>query len=104
MRLFCCLPLLLVSEVFIAAAAQTITVSLPTSRAEKPLDGRLLLLLSNDPSQESRMQINDTLKSQMIFGITVDGWKPGDSITVGNDAQGYPRASLKEVPAGEYTI
>ena len=25
-----------------------------------PLDGRLLLLLSNDPSDEPRMQINDT--------------------------------------------
>ena len=25
------------------------------------------------------MQINDTPKSQMVFGVTVDGWKPGDS-------------------------
>jgi hypothetical protein len=86
------------------ASAQTISVSFPAARSEKPLDGRLLLLLSNDPSDEPRMQIDDTLKSQMIFGVTVDGWKPGEPITIGDNAQGYPRARLKDVPAGEYTI
>src|ERR1700684_3194122 len=74
-------------------SAQTITVNFPTSRSERPLDGRLLLLLSNAPSDEPRMQIDDTLKSQMIFGVTVDGWKPGEPITISDNAQGYPRAS-----------
>ena len=50
------------------------------------------------------MQIDDTPKSQMIFGLTVDAWKPGDPLTIGDNAQGYPRASLKDVPAGDYTI
>jgi hypothetical protein len=86
------------------ASAQTISVSFPSTRSEKPLDGRLLLLLSNDPSDEPRMQIDDSPKSQMLFGVTVDGWKPGESIAIGDDAQGYPRASLKDVPAGQYTI
>src|SRR5580700_10712009 len=87
-----------------AAAAQTISVRFPASRSALPLDGRLLLLLSNDPSDEPRMQIDDTPKSQMVFGVTVDGWKPDEPITVGENAQGYPRASLKDVPAGDYTI
>ena len=86
------------------ASAQTISVSFPAVRSDKPLDGRLLLLLSNDPSDEPRMQIDDSPKSQIIFGVTVDGWKPGEPITIGDNAQGYPRASLKDVPAGEYTI
>jgi hypothetical protein len=88
----------------VAASAQTITVHFPASRSSKPLDGRVLLLLSNDPQEEPRMQIDDTAKSQMMFGVTVDGWKPDDPITIGDNAQGYPRASLKDVPAGEYTI
>jgi hypothetical protein len=87
-----------------AASAQTITVSFPASRSDKPLDGRLLLLLSNDPSAEPRMQIDDTPKSQMVFGVTVDGWKPGEPLTIGDNAQGYPRARLKDVPPGEYTV
>ena len=87
-----------------AVWAQTITVRFPAARSPKPLDGRLLLLLSNDPSAEPRMQIDDSPRSQMVFGVTVDGWKPDSPLTVGDSAQGYPRASLKEVPAGEYTI
>jgi hypothetical protein len=86
------------------AAGQTITVDFPSSRSAAPLDGRLLLLLSNDPSAEPRMQINDTLNSQMVFGWTVDGWTAGTPIEIGNDAHGYPRASLKDVPSGDYTI
>ena len=97
-------PLVLLLALVAGAFAQTITVQFPASRSEKPLDGRLLLLLSTDPSDEPRMQIDDTMKSQMIFGVTVDGWKPGQTLTVGDDAQGYPRTSLKDVPAGEYTV
>ena len=86
------------------ASAQTITVTFPAARSAKPLDGRLLLLLSNDPSAEPRMQIDDTPKSQMVFGKTVDGWKADEPMPMGDDAQGYPRASLKDVPPGDYTI
>jgi hypothetical protein len=88
----------------IGASAQTITVSFPATPAATPLDGRLLLLLSNDPSEEPRMQINDTPKSQMVFGLTVDGWKPGSPLAVGDTAQGYPRAHLSDVPPGDYTV
>ncbi len=93
------------SMLMFTASAQTVTVvffRLPAPL--KPLDGRLLLLLSNDPSDEPRMQIDDTLKSQMVFGVTVDGWKPGEPVVVGDNAKGYPRASLKDVPLGDYTI
>jgi hypothetical protein len=34
------------------------------------------------------MQIDDTLKSQMIFGVTVDGWKPDEPLTIGENLQG----------------
>jgi hypothetical protein len=81
-----------------------ITVQFPPARSAKPLDGRLLLLLSNDPGAEPRMQIDDTPKSQMVFGITVDGWRPDSPLTVGDASPGYPRASLKDVLPGEYTI
>jgi len=53
-----------------ATAALTITVRFPASRSSAPLDGRLLLLLSNDPKDEPRMQIDDTAKSQMMFTLS----------------------------------
>jgi hypothetical protein len=83
---------------------QAVSVSFPAARSAKPLDGRVLLLLSNDPSEEPRMQIDDTPRSQMVFGVTVDGLKPGESVAVDDKAAGYPIRSLKDVPAGEYTV
>ncbi len=50
------------------------------------------------------MQIDDTPKSQMVFGVTVDGLKPGATVVVDDTATGYPVRKLSEVPAGEYTM
>ncbi|HEY9125826.1 MAG TPA: hypothetical protein VIM62_01800, partial [Acidobacteriaceae bacterium] len=52
----------------VAAGAQSFEVSFPAARSAKPLDGRVLLLLSTDDSAEPRMQINDTPRTQMVFG------------------------------------
>ncbi len=84
--------------------AQTVVVRFPAAASEKALDGRLMVLLSNDPSDEPRNQINDTMQSQQVFGVTVDGWKPGKDVVVGEGADGYPRAKLRDVPAGDYTV
>jgi hypothetical protein len=87
-----------------AAGAQTFSITFPAGRSAVPLDGRLLLVLSTDASDEPRNQINDTPKSQMVFGVTVDGWKPGEAKLVDAAAYGYPVKSLKDVPAGEYYV
>ncbi len=91
-----------------SASAQMITIGLPASSSAKPLDGRLLVLLSNDTGPDSktepRMQIDDTPRSQQVFGFTVDGLKPGELITLPTDAAGYPYASLAAMPPGDYTV
>jgi hypothetical protein len=96
--------LVLMAVCGVSLTAQSISVSYPAERSAKALDGRLLFLLSNDPSEEPRMQIDDTPKSQMVFGVTVDGWKPGQSVTVGDSAAGYPVRKLSQVPPGDYTV
>jgi len=92
-----CFPLAL-------ATGQSFNVSFPAQVSAQPLDGRLLLLLSTDPSAEPRMQIDDTPHSQLVFGVNVDGWQAGRNIVVDSGAWGYPIRSLKDVPAGEYTV
>src|SRR5271170_8198794 len=86
------------------AFAQSFSVSFPAARSALPLDGRVLLVLSTDPSDEPRNQINDTPKSQIVFGVTVDGLKPGQPVVVDEKAWGYPIRSLKDVPPGDYTV
>jgi hypothetical protein len=93
-----------------SARAQSVSISFPSANSDKPLNGRLLFLVSNDPKamtdplSEPRLNINDTPKTQMVFGITVDHWKPGQPMVVNDKANGYPRASLKDIPAGNYTV
>jgi len=74
-------------------------------RSSEALDGRLLLLLSTDASEEPRFQISATsLKSQQVFGIDVDGWRPGQEAVFRGDVLGYPVESLSAIPAGTYRV
>jgi hypothetical protein len=57
----------------IGLTAQSFTVSFPKEAQRQAARWPALLLLSSDDSAEPRMQIDDTPKSQMIFGVTVDG-------------------------------
>jgi hypothetical protein len=87
-----------------AITAQSFSVTFPKELSAQPLDGRLLLLLSTDPSDEPRNQIDDTPRSQMVFGLNVDGWQPAQPTVVDAAAYGYPIRSLKDVHPGEYTM
>jgi hypothetical protein len=103
MRRLVCGWALLLASVALALRAQTVRVSFPTTISSKPLDGRMLFLLSNDPADEPRMQIDDTPRSQMIFGVTVEGLKPGEAVTIDKSAAGYPIRSIADVHPGDYT-
>ena len=50
----------------------------------------MLLLISTDNSREPRFQINEDLNTQQVFGIDVDGLKPGQEAIVDASAFGYP--------------
>ncbi len=84
------------------ATAPKFSVSFPKERSAQPLDGRLLLILSNDPSEEPRMQISLAPRTQMIFGVDIDGLQPGQSATIDDSAFGYPVRYLHDVKPGEY--
>ncbi len=108
MRCLLLLPVLVVSCCVASAQtpsrSETITVSFPASVSSQPVDGRVLFLLSNDDSAEPRMQIDDTPRTQMVFGVTVDGLKPGQPVAITDAASGYPVRTIGEVPPGDYTV
>jgi len=95
---------LLLSVPLADAAGPTFSVSFPQSRSAQPLDGRIFLLLSTDPSAEPRMQIDDSVRTQMMFGMDVNGMQPGQAVVVDDSANGYPVRSLRDVPPGEYYV
>src|SRR5260221_1097976 len=83
---------------------QTFRVTIAPALQQENLDGRLLLLLSNNNKTEPRFQINDAAGTQLVFGIDVDGWQPHHSQLVDMHAFGYPLERLKDVPAGAYYV
>jgi len=93
---------------FFASVASTqelrFAVSFPAERSREPLDGRLLLLISNDPSNEPRFQILTGPKTQVVFGMDVEGLAPGKDAIIDSSSLGYPIDSLREIPQGRYRV
>src|SRR5512137_1404788 len=79
-------------------------VSFAADKSAAPLDGRVLLLLSNDGAAEPRFQVSDGAATQLIFGVDVDGLAPGQDAFVDASAFGYPLTSIADLPAGEYFV
>ena len=87
-----------------AAADLRFDISFPAIATRDSIDGRLLLLISTNNDREPRFQINEDLNTQQVFGLDVDGWKPGETKTVDQNAFGYPVRSLDQVKPGEYWV
>ena len=79
-------------------------VAFPAERSKALLDGRMLLLVSDDGSAEPRFQISDGPDTQLAFGLDVEGLKPGEPAVFDGGALGYPLESLADLPAGEYWV
>jgi hypothetical protein len=66
-----------------------------------PIHGRFGTIPCGWRSPE-RWITND--QRRRVFGVTVDQWKPGEPLAIGDNARGYPRANLKDIPpAVNYT-
>jgi len=66
-------------------------------------DGRLLLMLAPNNKAEPRMQVGaDRPDTAIIYGMDVEGWKPGAPATFDSSTFGFPIRSLAQVPKGRY--
>jgi len=79
-------------------------ISYQESMSEEPLDGRMLLLISDNNEAEPRFQISDGPGTQMVYGLDVNGLKAGDKAIVADTAFGYPLRSINDIPPGEYYV
>ena len=99
----CVLPL--VAGAYSGSAGNVeFAVHFTDAQSAEPLDGRLLVLVSNATEGEPRFQINDGPGTQLVFGIDVDDLQPGAEATVGGSAIGYPVRTVDEIPAGRYRV
>jgi len=87
-----------------APASLRFAVSFGPAQSRDPLDGRVLLMISSEPTGEPRFQISDGPDTQLIFGVDVNGLKPGQDAIIDATVLGFPLDSLADIPAGAYTV
>jgi hypothetical protein len=69
------------------------------------MDGRLLLLLSDNIDSEPRFQISDGPGTQIVFGSDVEMLGGGKQIVMNaGNSFGYPMKNLSDIPPGEYYL
>ncbi|MGH7243651.1 MAG: alpha/beta hydrolase-fold protein [Phycisphaerales bacterium] len=86
------------------AAPLRFEVAIADQFGAKPLDGRVLLMISTSGDQETRFQISEGVKSQQIFGVDAEGFTSTMPVFIDADALGYPVESLASIPAGDYFV
>jgi hypothetical protein len=93
-------------ETAATVAGATFAVSFPAERSAKPLDGRVILMLSRDFSREPRSHVapNEPLASPYLFGLTVQGLAPATKAVMNDSAFGWPATHLSGVPSGDYYV
>ncbi len=85
-------------------AGLRVEVAFPAALRAAPADGRVLLVLSTSGTGEPRLQVAESESSQQIFGVDARGMRPGEAAVFDGTTLGYPRASLADLPAGEYRV
>jgi len=96
--------LMVVAVALPAVAAERFEISFPKEMSAAPLDGHVMLLISTNERPEPRFQISYTASTQQAFGVDVDALAPGAAAVVDSTTLGYPRDSLKDIPAEDYYI
>lgn len=101
-KTLCYLSILLLNRLEISA--QIFNVKINNNLHTENFDGRLLLLFSNNNAAEPRFQISDALTTQIILGKNVDQWAIGSTQSIAEEAYGFPKERLSQIPAGDYYV
>lgn len=79
-------------------------VSFGPAVGTEPVDGRLLVIVSSIAEGEPRFQVTDGVTAQPVFGIDVEGLRPGQEAIVDGGVLGFPLDSIAQIPPGTYTV
>ena len=85
-----------------ATGGLSFSVQFDPGLSEEAQDGRLLLLLATHADEEPRFLVNNSLDTQLVFGLNVEDWQGGDAVVIDRDVKGFPLESLADLPPGTY--
>lgn len=84
------------------AFAQKFEISFPASAHSGPITGRVFVMLSKRESPEPLRQAGNWGGQTPFFGLDVNELQPGRAAVIDSRVPGYPAATLKDVPAGDW--
>ncbi len=87
-----------------APSTFSVDVKIDPTLHDKPLDGRVILLFSDNDESEPRFQARPGVNAVQMFGKTVNGLKKGEATVFDDKVFGYPMNKLSNVPSGEYYV
>ena len=82
----------------------SVNVVLSDGLSAKQLDGRLLLILSDNNESEPRFQVGEGLNAQPIFGMNVENWSGEKEFSFDDSVFGFPYDKLSKIKPGDYYI
>jgi hypothetical protein len=91
----------------VIASAQTFQLSYSKAKRiaqAESITGRAYLFIARTDKQEPRLQAGIMRNSEPFFAVDVDALAPGKPIKIDQTTLGFPLASLKQLPAGDYFV
>ena len=79
-------------------------VSFSAAAHAGPITGRVFVIVGKSESPEPRLQVGSWGGQTPFFGVDVDQLKPGQTAVIDAGTLGYPVASLRDIPAGDYFV
>ncbi len=79
-------------------------ISFSPELTDQAVDGRVLLVISDNNETEPRFQISNGPSTQLIFGVDAEAMLAGEEALININTLGYPLNSVKDIPAGEYYV
>jgi Putative esterase len=79
-------------------------ISFPASVRNKPITGRVYVMISDEQDPEPRLQVGSWGSHAPFFGVDVSQLKPSEPAVIDGRTLGYPTRRLNDIPAGDYYV
>ena len=79
-------------------------VVVPAAAHAQPITGRVFVILSRKQTDDLRNQIGSWTDETPFFGTDISALAAGKPAIIDAATLGYPRKSLKDIPAGDYYV
>jgi hypothetical protein len=85
------------------AAGTQVSVTFPSSLHADPITGRLFVLVARDSAPEPR-ELVGAMTHVAMYGVDVSALRPGEAAVIADSTPGFPLASLRDLPPGDYWV